>query len=170
MINKFDKRNHINSQVCIQYDTCKGSGKYDCTICRGKTRGNCLDCYHHGYYRNGSICRQCHDAGTGLCLACVISGKKNCDRCNVSGKLLKLPRLNIEWYTKHSTSYAQNTFLPEKKIQTVTIKQGFYDADQLWNKDEQFSSLGNLQSTIKTDTPMEFWSDVHKQYTDNHFL
>lgn len=165
-----DKRDLIDSQVCIQCDTCKGFGKYDCTICRGKTRVNCLDCHHHGYYRNGSICRQCHGVGTVSCRACVGSGKKNCDRCNVSGKLLKLPTLNIEWYTKHSTSYAQNTFLPENKIEIATIKQCFFDADQSWSIDEQFSSLGNLQSTIKSDSPMEFWSDVNKQYTDNHFL
>jgi hypothetical protein len=157
-----------NCQMAKQCDTCKGAGNYKCSVCVGKGRCNCTRCFHRGYHGNGSICTTCHGTGTTRCQTCQERGVINCERCGTKGKLLVWPTINVEWNTVYSVDFAQNTFLPFKKVPKAGGKQNFYNGDETWHKSKNLASYSDLYPQISQQSPVQFQGILNEQYVKNH--
>ncbi|CAF4024103.1 unnamed protein product, partial [Rotaria sp. Silwood1] len=108
-----------NTQHMVSCPSCNGQGTTRCSSCSGTGRTRCYSCSGSGNGSDGRQCYSCNGSGSRLCSSCHGSRRRDCTRCATVGRLLRWAVVHAEWWTEHSVNFAQNTFLPTKRILTA---------------------------------------------------
>ncbi|CAF1077087.1 unnamed protein product [Rotaria magnacalcarata] len=166
-----DARSLPQCSYLTRCSDCRGKGLVECANyeCKGNGKVTCTQCYGKGKVRSGDYVINCHcDYGKMNCPDCKGGGKIGCSNCNRCGGFRHSVTLRVEWYTRITTLYYQNSFLPEKRMEKAQRVLYWANTQSSWSR---HSSMDDFLLSLREDEAHEnitLKENLTKQYLEKH--